>query len=56
MKVIKQIPVSYMNGTPLNLDCEIVDSIDDDGTQDQDGTEDDADDDDIGQIRSLSGS
>ena len=48
------IPVSNMDGTSLNLYSEIIDSINNDWTEDQDSTKDDADYDYIGQVCSLS--
>lgn len=45
-----------MNGTSLDLNGEIVDSVDNDRTEDEDGTEDDTDNDDIGEISPLAGS
>ena len=45
-----------MNGTSLNLNGEIVDSVDYDRTEDEDGAEDDTYNDDIGEIGPLAGS
>lgn len=39
-----------MEGTSLDFYSEIVDSVNDDGTEDKDGTEDDTDDDDVGKV------
>ena len=43
-----------MEGTSLNLHGEIIDGVDDDRTENQDGTEDDTDDDNVGEVRLLS--
>lgn len=43
-----------MQRTSLDFHSEVIDSIDDDRTEDQDSTEDDADDNDVGQVRLLS--
>jgi len=53
--MLRNVPVSDMYGTALDLDSETVDGVDNDGTEDEDGGEDDADDDDVGEVRLLAG-
>lgn len=43
-----------MYRTPLDLHGKAVHGVDDDRTEDQDSTEDNADDDDVGEVRLLS--
>ena len=53
--MLRNVPISDMYGTALDLDSETVDGVDNDGTEDKDGGEDDADDDDVGEVRLLAG-
>ena len=47
-------PVGDVEGAPLDLHREVIDSVDDNGTEDEHGAEDYTDDDDVGQVRLLS--
>ena len=48
------LPVCNMNRTPLDLDCQTVNCINDNGTEDEHGAKDDADDDDVCKVCLLS--